>query len=162
MSKFKRLASYFKITTFKQNLNNFRLFKLFPRSTTQQSHRKSSARVKLEMRPRNQNLNDQQTLTYDQRFGLAKSLDANGARLENNAKNNNNNNRTRPLASSVTFGGLNDSTNQVFDRLSSTNHVRSYIRLPVHRTLIHDKAWSPGKVNTVYYPNRDYKLSRNS
>lgn len=131
--------------------------KLFGKSasTNQQrtrliSEATKNSRTKVEIRPANQNLNQQQTLTYDQKYGLEQQQ------------------KRRPLSSSVSFG---DNNSKVFDRLAiSTNKslddstgdvLRSYIRLPIHRSLIHDKAWSPGKVNTIYYPYRDLKLNRN-
>lgn len=110
------------------------------------------------MKPSNQNLNQQQTLSYDPRFGLTKTKSDNEiVRASKSAKFN------------LNTTGARDSYTQtnVFTRLSpnKTDPViipKSYMRLPVGRTLIHDQPWRPGKVQTNYYQFRDSKLNRST
>lgn len=117
------------------------------------------------MKPSNQDLKKQQTLVYDENLVRLVAHQRAGSRADLSRVIVNQQpglawslNGKRPAATSA----------NVFDRLyhsqTSTEPIRiyDYIRLPVGRTLIHDKAWAPGKVNTIYYPYRDFKLNRSS
>ncbi len=46
-------------------------------------------------------------------------------------------------------------------RMSSANSNK-YMELPLSKSVIHSKPWTPGKVETIYYPYRDTKISKKS
>ncbi len=44
----------------------------------------------------------------------------------------------------------------------SSEKSNKYMELPLSKTVIHSKPWTPGKVETIYYPYRDTKISKKS
>lgn len=125
-----------------------------------------SRNAKMYLKPSNQNLNKQQTLVYDQNFGASSSLPRTRSETDLN-RYTINRSASRPANALSLSNNYNTYTygnslrqsrnlNNSISRLGSN----SYIRLPIGKTLIHNKAWTPGKVETNYYPYRDAKLNR--
>jgi hypothetical protein len=97
-------------------------------------------------------LNQQQTLTYDQKYAM-KSLYGNLSRSENYGK-------TKTISKN-NDSKLRASTSLTRNRLTnSASYPHKFTTLPVTRTLIHDKPWAPGKVETYYYPQTRILLTK--
>ena len=121
----------------------------------------------------------QQALTYDAQYAkslsdLRKSAEANYSLLNSYKRNISNErfypkitfNKTRHnkalYSDKYTFDGRPKSTTRPNSSQSLRNTNQKYTTLPLSKTLIHNKPWSPGKVETNYYSNTRALLSKSA
>jgi hypothetical protein len=79
----------------------------------------------------------------------------------NKSNPNYNNMLTKSYAgySTISKADLNKLKNSL--RMTSANSSK-YMELPLSKSVIHSKPWTPGKVETIYYPYRDTKINKKS
>ena len=79
----------------------------------------------------------------------------------NKSNPNYNNMLTKSYAgySTISKADLNKLKNSL--RMTSANSSK-YMELPLSKSVIHSKPWTPGKVVTIYYPYRDTKINKKS
>ena len=114
---------------------------------------KTQAQIRKILSAPQKDLNKQQTLTYDQKYAL-KSVYGNFSKSENYGK-------TKTISKNNNSNKLRASTSLTRNTLSnSASYPHNFTTLPVTKTLIHDRPWAPGKVETYYYPQTRILLSK--